>query len=314
MGPSSAWASALAGLAALALAMGIGRFAFTPILPMMQDDAGLTVADGGWLAAANYLGYLLGALSAIRVRVRPELAIRSSLLLISLSTMAMALPLGFAAWFVLRLLPGAASAWVLVFVSAWALERLASQGRPALGGLVYGGVGAGIFLAGMACLVLLGMHSTSGTAWFALGAISLGFTALLWNRFEPSAAAHSARRELAASGATGLRWSLVLCYGAFGFAYIVPATFLPVMARQAIADPQAFGWAWPVFGVAALASTVLASALSGRFGRRRVWIGANLVMAAGVFVPVVTAGLAGTLIAALCVGGTFMVKIGRAHV
>src|SRR2546430_13524654 len=57
---------ALAGLAALAVAMGIGRFAFTPLLPMMQDDAGISLAQGGYLASANYLGYLAGALLAMR--------------------------------------------------------------------------------------------------------------------------------------------------------------------------------------------------------------------------------------------------------
>ena len=66
----SAAAVALAGLVALAVAMGIGRFAFTPILPMMQEDAGVSIAMGGWLASLNYLGYLLGALSVIWRRLR----------------------------------------------------------------------------------------------------------------------------------------------------------------------------------------------------------------------------------------------------
>ena len=68
---------AFAGLAALAVAMGIGRFAFTPLLPMMQDDAGVSLAQGGYLASANYLGYLAGALWAMRP-ARAQLAIRGS--------------------------------------------------------------------------------------------------------------------------------------------------------------------------------------------------------------------------------------------
>src|SRR5438445_5404011 len=67
---------ALAGLTAIAVAMGIGRFAFMPILPMMQEDAGLSVADGRWLASVNYLGFLLGAVSVMGLRFRPTTAIR----------------------------------------------------------------------------------------------------------------------------------------------------------------------------------------------------------------------------------------------
>src|SRR5581483_4862532 len=114
--------TAIAGLVALAVAMGIGRFAFTPILPMMQEDAGLSVAAGGWLAAANYLGYLLGALSALGMITRPAAAIRGGLLAIGAATLGMGLGGNFAVWFFLRAAAGMMSAWVLIFVSAWCLE------------------------------------------------------------------------------------------------------------------------------------------------------------------------------------------------
>jgi MFS family permease len=171
----SPWTSASAGLAALAVAIGIGRFAFTPILPMMQEDYGLTVAEAGWLASANYAGYLAGALSAIAMRVRASIAIRAGLLVIGLSSVAMGLEQPFLSWLALRFVAGIASAWVLVFVSAWALERLA--GHPGLSGMVYAGVGTGIVIAGGVCIVAV---TDSAMAWFALGAISLGVTALIW--------------------------------------------------------------------------------------------------------------------------------------
>ena len=158
-----------AGLAALAVAMGVGRFAFTPILPIMQADAGLSIFDGSWLAAANYLGYLLGALTAIRLPLKPVTVIRGALVAISLTTLAMGLHENFTYWVVLRTVAGVASAWVLVFVSAWALAQRAQSG------VLYAGVGTGIAGAGMACLVLMAMHATSSTAWIALSVVPAMF-------------------------------------------------------------------------------------------------------------------------------------------
>ena len=288
---------ALAGLAALAVAMGIGRFAFTPLLPMMQADAGLTLAQGGWLASANYAGYLVGALTAARA----PLGIRGGLVAIAAATAAMALQGSFALWIVLRFIAGVASAWVLVQVSAWSLEHLAAAGRVRLSGVVFAGVGTGIAAAGLLCLGLMAARAGSGLAWVALGAASLAATALLWRLFNGTGAAAAPRRH---EGWQPRWWWLVVAYGAYGFGYIIPATFLPAMARDLVADPAVFGWAWPVFGLAAMASTLAAVKIHDA---RRLWIAAHLVLAAGVVLPVAFSGLGGILVSALLVGGTFTV-------
>src|SRR5206468_2161216 len=163
----------VAGLLALAVGMGIGRFAFTPILPMMQEDAGLSIAMGGWLASANYVGYLLGALSVMGLRMRASSAIRAGLIAIGLATLAMGLDGGLVWWLVLRAIAGVASALVLINVSAWCLERLAALGRLGLTNTVFAGVGAGIVLAGGLCLALMHAGAGSSRAWTVLGATSL---------------------------------------------------------------------------------------------------------------------------------------------
>ncbi|MBU3747519.1 MAG: YbfB/YjiJ family MFS transporter, partial [Burkholderiaceae bacterium] len=58
------WLIVTIGIIALAVAMGIGRFAFTPLMPLMLRDATLTLVSSAEWAAANYFGYLIGALSA----------------------------------------------------------------------------------------------------------------------------------------------------------------------------------------------------------------------------------------------------------
>jgi MFS family permease len=291
--------TALAGLASLAVAMGIGRFAFTPLLPMMQADSGLSLAAGGWLAAANYLGYLLGALSA--GFVRSEQLIRIGLLAIAATTLAMGFTHQLAVWAALRLAAGMASAWVLVHVSAWCLPRL--TGRRTLAGAVYAGVGVGIVVAGVLCAMFMAWSVASSQAWIVLGAMCLLPTFLLWRVFVPEGSAHSP----AAGRWNAQWWPLVLCYGAFGFGYIMPATFIPAMARGEIADPALFGWAWPAFGAAAAASTLAVAVLSQHFTYRRLWAVSQLVMALGVGAPLAIPGIGGILVAALCVGGSFMV-------
>jgi predicted MFS family arabinose efflux permease len=100
---------------------------------------------------------------------------------------------------------------------------------------------------------------------------------------------------------------LVACYGAFGFGYIIPATFLAAMARDALRDPAVYGWSWPVFGAAAAASTFIAAALARRLAGRRLWAASHVAMAAGVLAPLLLGGMPGIILGALLVGGTFMV-------
>jgi predicted MFS family arabinose efflux permease len=128
---------------------------------------------------------------------------------------------------------------------------------------------------------------------------------VIWNVFEPSLEALRTTRP-------ERRWSLahvrlVFAYGAFGFGYIIPATFIPALARDLVGDAVAFGWAWPAFGAAAALSTLALTLAAKRLSARRLWVAAQLVMALGVSAPVAWPGSLGIALAAVCVGGTFMV-------
>jgi MFS family permease len=250
---------ALAGLAALAVAMGIGRFAFTPLLPMMQADSGLSLTAGGWLASANYLGYFVGALSA-GFFVRSPLLIRTGLLAIAATTLGMGFTHQLVVWAALRLAAGIASAWVLVHVSAWCLPRL--PGRRTLAGALYAGVGVGIVVAGALCGALMAWRAASSETWIVLGVVSLLLTLLIWNVFSPSGSAGRGRE----TGQWSAQW-------------------------------------WPLV----LASTLGVAVLSRHFTYRRLWAVSQLVMALGVGAPLAMPGIGGILVAALCVGGSFMV-------
>jgi predicted MFS family arabinose efflux permease len=304
--PSPATVAATVGMLALASAMGIGRFSLTPILPLMQHDMGLTIAQGSWLATGNYLGYLTGALICMAFVPRPVPAIRFGLVGVATFTFAMGLSYSLPLWFAFRFSAGVASAFVLVGVSAWAMPILARYNKERWSGRVFAGVGVGIALAGLLALAA-GIHAWgSRSSWVALGVVAAVLAVLLWRPLamegRPPASPSQARVRMSRRV-----FVAAACYGVFGYGYIIPATFLPALARGYIDDPVMFGWIWPLFGAAAAISTLVAARPGQRSAPRRLWTRAQWVLAAGVLAPVVSVNMMTLLIAAVCVGGTFMV-------
>jgi MFS family permease len=273
----------------------------------MQIYDSVSLVQAGYLASANYVGYLLGALLCFASNPRPANAARLGLAAVAVSTLAMGFTSFFPAWLVLRLIAGVASALVLVGVSAWALAALAAHQRPTWSGWVYAGVGIGILFAGLAILVIGALGLAPAIGWLMLGGAA-SLVALFAARSITGATASTEARQPHAPSVLGRSgWRLVICYGTFGFGYIIPATFLPAAARALINDPAVFGWTWPVFGLAAAASTVVAASSLGNLTPRRSWALSQIVMAAGVALPALQTTLLSMVISAVCVGGTFMV-------
>ena len=308
----SAWRIAVIGVTALAVAMGIGRFAFTPLLPLMLRDGSISAGTGAEWAAANYAGYLVGALTASRLSVDPRRGLLLGLLGVALTTLGVGalskamLPLGGA---VLRTLAGIFSAWTLVYVSSWCLAELAKRGVAHLGAWVYTGVGLGIAAAGV--FAWLGGEQSARALWLELGAVaSAGALFVRWQLPNgpaapvPSAPSRTPPPARAAKHRHGL---LVACYATFGFGYIIQATFLPAMARQQVSNPLVFGLTWPLFGLAAALSVAGAARWLASWPRRRVWALAQATMALGTALPLATQAMWALALSAVFVGGTFMV-------
>jgi MFS family permease len=303
--PISARSIIVAGIVALAVAMGIGRFAFTPLLPLMLRDGTISASIGADWAAANYGGYLIGALTASRMGRHMPRNLHAALLGVAISTVLAAFiqaPLPGAA---LRFAAGVLSAWVLVLASSWCLANLARQGAIQFGAWIYTGVGIGIALAG--ALAWLGGLQPAWLLWLELGLLAaVGTTTVMIALPRASGAAFSESRA-EQTGVVRGHLELVICYGAFGFGYIVPATFLPVLARQQVDNPLVYGLTWPLFGIAAALSVAVVSQLLSAAPRRRVWAVAQAIMAIGTGLPVLTRSLWSLTLSAALVGGTFMI-------
>lgn len=311
-----AWPAALA----LAAAMGIGRFAFTPVWPLMAQEGGLSLAQGGWIASANYAGYLLGALAAVAWpvrRLRGQLAV--SLLAVALLTLAMPLFHHVAVWCALRLAAGYASASAFICVAAWRPVPAGDPREAGASAVTYAGVGAGIALTGLVCLALMAGQVGADGMWLTLGGLTLALSLMAWPRMRQPVAPVRAGASTATTpnattnptpAATRLPpaiGQLALHYGVFGVGYIIPATFLPAMAKEIFPDPAIFGWAWPLFGLAAAVSCLLVPRLARARDEKRVWQAAQALMALGMLTVALWHHIAAVIVAALLVGGTFMV-------
>ena len=165
---------AFAGMIALAVAMGIGRFVYTPILPGMMEELGLSPADAGWIASANYLGYLVGALAAAggwahgRERMLMLAGLGASTILAGLMGMAETM----AAFLAIRFLAGLASAFVMVFMASIVFGHLAAANRNDLQALHFGGVGLGIVASSAMMAILVTEHAGWPAGWFWSSVIS----------------------------------------------------------------------------------------------------------------------------------------------
>jgi predicted MFS family arabinose efflux permease len=293
---------------ALAVAMGIGRFAFTPLLPLMVRDGSLSQSAGAWLAASNYLGYLAGALTASRLRISSPTLMRASLAGIAVTTAAMGAFEGYAAWIILRFVAGVLSAYALIATSAWALQHLTRAARTHLSGIVYAGVGLGIALTGLFCIAAAQPGVPAGQLWLELGVLAALAVACSTPFVDRPSQTSALARSTSHPDVTFAPYiGIVVCYGVLGFGYILPATFLPALAREVVDDPQLFGLAWPVFGIAAALSTIATARHFGHVNRLRVWAVSHLLMAAGVTLPSIWLAPVTIAIAALLVGSTFMV-------
>ena len=249
---------AIVGMVVLAIALGIGRFMLTPLLPLMQADAGLSLIGGGWLASVNNVGYLLGALLCAALALPQRTVLRLGMLLVTLGTLGMGLAPSLALWLACRFVAGVAAAMLMVHGIAWCTAHLRVHGRIGLESLLYSGPGIGITVSGTLVAALHGSGLDSARWWLLSGALCAVATILSWRTLAAPEHVPAASRVAPEGGPT---WPLVTIYGLFGFAYVIPATFLPLIADAQLHLPALREWFWPLYGVATVLATLLLGVL-----------------------------------------------------
>lgn len=304
---TKAVATALGGAIALAAALGIGRFVYTPILPPMAEALGLSKSAAGLIASANFLGYLIGAV-IVAMPILPgsrRLWLLGALAASAITTGGMGLTQSLVAFLALRFVGGASIAFVLVLASVLVLERLAEAGRAGLSSLCFAGVGGGIAVSAIFVAALLQAAGSWQSLWLASGALSLGaalaVAVLIRNDVAPPQTADAAGLTIS----RGLL-RLIVAYGLFGFGYVITATFLVAIVQSTPAIRALEPVIWVVFGVAAAPSVAFWLRIAAPLGIPRTFALACLAEAAGVAASVAWPSELGVFLAAILVGGTFM--------
>ena len=298
----------LTGFLALLVAIGIGRFALTPQLPLMIAAGQVTLAGASLVAASNYLGYLAGAIDVMRARRHIAARLHGGLWLCVACPLLSAFATEIVAHAVLRFVAGVASAWALILVTSWTQQTLAASGQARFAAAIFTGPAAGIVLVGLAALALGQAPAGPGAGWLLYGAMALAMMAWLARHLPAHLPTRSAGATSSLPQPAPLH-RLALGYGLAGFGYILPATFLSQLAHGLFPRGLLADVFWPLFGLAALAGVGMSVRLAhtGSAARRLALL--LWVQAAGVLACVALDGAWGLGLGAVLVGATFMAVV-----
>lgn len=299
-----------AGICSLILALGVARFAYTPLLPLMQQQAGLGVAAGGWLAAINYLGYLSGALLAASISnlVLKDRLYRIGMVLAVASTVAMGLTQDVVLWALARYVAGLSSAAAMLLGTGLILNWLIRHHYRSELGIHFAGAGLGI--AGCAAAVALMTPDLDWREqWFAFTAIAgvLLVPALGWLPAPDTSATTKAGHALVdrPPGTAFLR-VFMAAYFCAGIGYVVSATFIVAIVDQLPGLAGRGALVFLVIGLAAAPAAILWDFIARRTGDINALILASVLQVAGILLPALSSSLMAAMLGAVLFGGTFI--------
>ena len=297
----------LTGIAALTIAVGIGRFSYTPILPYMISELNLTTTEAGLIASSNYLGYLLGSLIPIFPQFPKN--IRSifiySIFISIISLFAMGLTNTFEVFILIRFIHGIFSAFVLILGTSLIVSHVQKKGKIFLGTAHFSGVGLGMALSAIVVSYLGFLNFTWDELWFSIGilAIMLSFQII---KFTPIQKAE-VKYNLKSKNKTSLGFSLItISYGLYGFGYVAFGTFISTMSRLTPGLEKTEPYVWFLVGVTGIPSVFFWNWFGSKIGNDIGLFLANLILGLGVLFSVLINNEFGIFISCILFGLSFV--------
>lgn len=297
-----------AGVLSLILVMGIARFAYTPMLPLMQQQAGLGISEAGWLAAVNFMGYLCGAIIA---SLTSDLFLKDRLYRIGLvvaviTTAGMGLTDNIWLWSALRFFAGLSSAAGMLLGSGLILNWLIRHNHRSELGIHFSGVGLGIALCAVA-VELMSRHVGWSQQWLILTLIGSLILIPAWTWLPPPDTRPITNSGDTMTDAPPSRAFLHLFMAAYfcaGVGYVISTTFIVAIVDQLPGLEGQGTWAFMVMGLAAAPACILWDLVARRFGDLNALISACLIQIVGILLPVIEPSLMMTMIGSVLFGGT----------
>ena len=297
----------LTGIAALTIAIGIGRFSYTPILPYMISELNLTTTDAGLIASSNYLGYLLGSLIPIFPQFPKN--IRSifiySIFISIISLFAMGLTNTFEIFILIRFIHGVFSAFVLILGTSLIVSHVQKKGKIFLGTAHFSGVGLGMALSAIVVSYLGFLNFKWDELWFSIGilAIILSFQII---KFTPIQKAE-VKYNLKSKHKTNLGFSLItISYGLYGFGYVAFGTFISTMSRLTPGLEKTEPFVWFVVGITGIPSVFFWNWFGSKIGNDIGLFLANLILGLGVLISVLINNEFGIFLSCILFGISFV--------
>lgn len=291
----------------LVVAMGISRFAFTPLLPFMRIDEGLSFQQGGYLASSNYVGYFVGAIGAGFITKQKKNFLLANVFLNITSIILMGICESFAIWIVLRFIAGATGGFIFVLTSSIVMDYLAQRLLTKWSGYIFSGIGLGIAISGLVVPYLEGLVHWRGT-WIGLGILSALFVTATFILWRPVTVSDSVK--LTKSNDTniwrGIMPWLIVAYGLEGMGYIITGTFLVDIIYNIEELRPVAGFSWVIVGLAGIPSAPIWMALMNRFTPFKMMVLAYSLQVIGISLPVVSQTAWSVLLSAFLYGATFV--------
>ena len=297
----------LTGSAALALAIGIGRFSYTPILPYMLEELKISKTYGGLIASWNFFGYLCGSLLSILPFFKKKIKFVFFISVITsiITTLLMSFYDVVIDFIAIRFIAGLSSAFVLIFGTALILPSIQQVGNKSLSTSHFMGVGFGIVISSILVSILGNYGYNWKDLWIGVAILSI-ILAIPIFLFTPNEINFKENNK-SSSSYSNLSFNLItLSYGLYGFGYVILGTFISTMARETVGFQSTEVYVWLLVGLAGIPMVVFWPWFGKKIGNDLALFLACAIMGLGIIMPVLIENQIGIILASILLGATFI--------